>query len=219
MKAFQRIFLIFFLICFSACKPLESGDTGGPRDRGRGEPDFDDLEDIDLSEITSVPDKAALLENCGNYDCKSSINFSIFGDYSPAKASQNCMCKLIDEGLKPLCKREKELKSLARKHEDDEEALEEIDIMQEELDIMKEDIGETLYVMADTSDELHADIEDELDEMDEDADSALTRFIINGGLRLVAKDQIGSTTRFAERRARNPCAGNFGSDEDEESSR
>ena len=183
----------------------------------RGEPSrHKEAEGVGLSEITSgLPDKAALLENCGNYDCKSSINFSIFGSYPPAKASQSCMCKLIDEGLKPLCEREKELKSLARRHEDDKKALEGIDIMQEELDIMKEDIGETLYVMADTSSELLADIENELDKMDKDTDIAVDKFIINGGLRLIAKDQIGGAARFAEGKARNLCAVNFSSDADD----
>ena len=219
MKAFQWILLIFFLMCFPSCKPLESSGSKGPRDRGIGEPDFErEVDDIDLNEIRKKV-KEAKMKNCGEYECKSSANFSLLGKYSPARAMQNCLCKLIDEGLAPLCAKEKQLKKLAKEHKNNDEAMEEIEIALEEIEIMKEDIGETLYETADAADELHADVEDEIDDLDDDADSVLERFFVNGGLRLVAKDQIGSTTRFAERRARNVCFGNFTFGKDEESNR
>ena len=220
MKAFSRIFLVCFLAGgLVSCQPLESEDSGGRRDRGRGETDFDpgDIDDINLDEIKNI-DKKELLKNCHNYNCTSSINFSLFGDASPARAAQNCMCKVMDEGLKPLCKKEKQLEKLADRRRGDDDAMEEIEIMQEELEIMKDDISDVFYSMADTSDDFHADIDDEIDEMYDDADSTLEKLIANG-LGLVAKDQFGSTTRFAERRGRNICLGNFFSNEDEEEDR
>ena len=115
---------------------------------------------------------------------------------------KNCMCKVMDEGLRPVCEKEKQLKELADRHSGDDDAMEEIEIMQEEIEIMKDDISDVFYSMADVSDEFHADLEDELDDMDDDANSALQKLFINGGLRLLVKDQVGSTTRYAERRGR-----------------
>ena len=60
MKAFCRIFLICFLAAgLASCQPLESEDSGGRRDRGRGEPDFDpsDIDDINLDEIRKIDKK------------------------------------------------------------------------------------------------------------------------------------------------------------------
>ena len=221
-KNLFRLFLLCALPALCSCGPIED-EADGPGDRGRGVIDFDpdSVSDIDLDKIKKITREAAGFKNCSDYKSKHSISFSLLGPYSPAVAAQNCMAKVLDEGLAPLCEREKELKELAKKHRGNEDAIEDIEMMQDEIELTKEEISEVLYSMADAFDEAYEDVEDEIDTWDPEYESTWD-MLMAGVVRTGASSELGGTVRWVERRARRICPGRlrFGKKSgDEEGSR
>ena len=173
--------LMFFLPAIAACGNGEK-KSEPLRDKGKGETEYDpdSLGEIDLQDIRKTAGEAAGLKNCADYESKHSVSISILGPYSPATALQNCMAKIIDKGLAPLCKKERELDELEREYRGNEDAESDIEEMREEVVIAKEEISDLLYSMADAFDEAYADAEDEADSWDTEYESAWERLMAGG---------------------------------------
>ena len=208
MKNLLSLFLLFFLAGALSCNPMEGDGSKGKR-KGETKFDPDAIRDIDLSAIKKKVEEASRLENCAKYKSARSVSASIFGKYSAAAPIQNCIAKIMDEGLEPVCKKERELEELAEEHKNNQSAVEDIESMRDEVALLKEEISEILYVMADAFDETHSDIEDEIDGWS--SDSALER-LFSGMARVGTSSELGGTVRFVERRARKICFGNFSFD-------
>ena len=197
MRSFSLV-LFAFILCSSCSKFQFPGnffdDDSGKTRRGgnQGQVDFGDVEDIDFEGIIEAS-KDVKLEKCVNYNGGA---LSLFGKglLDPIK---NCLSKYLDKSVGKICEKEELLDELEDQYSDNDEALEEIDAMRVELEEIKFEVTDNLLIAADEMDALHADIEDNIDEIGES--------FIRSALRTFTNSEIGGFTRFFERKAFNLC--------------
>ena len=198
MKVFSILFLSVFFTVFS-CTPISLDDKKRGVDRGVGERNFNvpGLKNISLDELRK---KTLDRENCFNYQpCP---GFSLLGKLSPSRPLQNCVCKALDEGLKPLCEEEAAAKELLKQYQNrrDRKGAEDVEEYLAELEIVKYEFVDEIYGIADEFDELE---ETALDEIEDRGKYDVTNIL----MRLGVKSELGSFTRTLDSKARTACRG------------
>lgn len=198
MKVF---YFLSFLIFVVSCSPVSLDEISNKRDGAKGENTFDPstaFEELGTDEVLSNINS----NNCSDYENYSS--FSILGEYSITQDIQNCMAYTVDEGLAPLCKRERVLKDALKYYEDknDDDKVAEIKILLEDIEEQKYDMADTLYAMADSFYQLE-DTCNEFFKKDSNA-SDLEQVIAPLG-NLLCNSEIGGLTRVLDSRTRIAC--------------
>ena len=216
MKFLYIFFLFLISLNFTFCNPfsLEEDGRGGARDRdkARGEDRFEipDIKDLNLEEVNR-----SVSESCADY--KAPACFSILGKLSLARPACNCAAKGVDEGLKPLCDHERDLKEAQDYYERkrDRDKVEEIEQLLIEVEEMKYDLADDIFSMSDEFAEARDNILDDIDEHydekeDEHPDHGLTfgQTILKLGLKNLTRSE-SSVIRMLDSRARNACKGQF----------
>lgn len=204
MKFLSIFFVSILFLSLSQCKPFSLDDENGNRDKDKDGKISDRLRDIDLSETGKD-----LLEDCTTH--AHHVDFSLIPGN---KELQNCLSKAIDDGLKPLCDREKELKELLKNPGDnDRDEIEtELEIIEEEKYILTDDI----YAIADTFDDLANEVGSRLgDRIDRQVDKAdakdnwakaLGFEVVGVFTDMAITTELDSYTRLVDSKARRACS-------------
>ncbi len=214
MKALNFLFLSAGLFISLSCTPLSL--DGKPRDRDRNRDpargalryeDTSQREPISLDELRQKTE--ASKKNCYQYtNCR---DFSILGKLSPNKPFLRCICKMIDEGLKPTCEEERVAKNALKYYKDkgDEEKEREMEEYLEIIEDIKYDLEERIYDHADRSDDIHGRTQDAIDEEWDSLKhpNSVWNQLLKHGTEMLVDDQIGGVTRAIEAKARLACRG------------
>jgi len=202
MKVFSILLLAVFLSVFS-CTPIDLNSKKKRVDRGVGEKDFDfpKLRNISLDELEKTLDR----ESCFSYQpCPS---FSLLGTMSPGRGVRNCLCKAIDQGLKPLCDEEAKAKELLRYYQDkkDKEGIEDVEEDLRELESVKYNFSESIYEMADEINDLGERALDQIEKEREEEEVEGFDFLWLTVRNLSVNSEFGSFTRVLDSKARLAC--------------
>ena len=209
MKFFAVLFCVFGFVFVSGCGELNF--SGGKKDRDRRGGEDLDL-DFDPKEIYKALGDT---QNCSEYEggYNSFRLSSAFGD-TPFSDMENCLSLALDKSVGVICKQEKKLKALKRKHKNDDDALDQIEEAESNLEYLKEDVVDQLYTMADIFDAVELDLEDEIDEAFDNDNSG--HILAGGFLKMLVRSEVGGFTKFFEHKAKALCGYNiFASSDDD----
>ena len=201
MKALSLLALLLTSLVACAPSSLDKKREGREKkDSARGEDKFNPPNKINRKDLLNK--LKDIRKNCAHYD-SGAISFT-------TKALQNCMAKAVDEGLKPLCKQENETKQLVEYYkktgeEEKEETAREYLL---ELEEAKYDIMDELYATADEFDELHAELEDEIEGIGGEDKSHLGKVLISS-LKIAARFELSGFRSILNSRARLACKGQW----------
>ncbi len=209
MNKYSKLFFLFFLLFnLSHCNPFVVGDKrGDPRDKlGEDEFDLPPLQPLDYNEIKSK----ALSGACTDYNKGLVTSF-----LPPVQALQRCLHYIIDVGIKPICKRRKDLRELISyyKKQGDDEA---VAILEEELyenEASEYDMADHMIDIADTLYDAEKNALEEINNLSDnwidDDDKFGKKLLKSVGittLRIGTKNEIGGTGKILDSKARNPCS-------------
>ena len=195
--------LLTSLFIFISCKPLSLGVSGsGESEYFNDDSGQDDYQKVvkDLN-IEELKEKGSG-EKCSEY--KNSGSFSLFGDASLLEPIRNCFAQKIDQGLRPLCEQEKELKRELR-DESDPGAIAEIEEELDEIEEAKYFIADDLYLIAADFDDIEEDVSEDFEKERSDHDPWGN--LANTVVSIYVKSELGGFTRFLNSKIRNACRG------------
>ena len=203
MKLFTLLLLITSVLFIPSCGQFNlSGDRNG-----RGGDDRDD--DLDLDPINGAEISNALsdMKNCAEYEGGHNP-FRLFNVLGEAvEQLENCISKAMDKSIGRICAEEKKLDKLAKKHRNNDAAMEQIEEYRDSLAYLKEDTVDQILVIADIFDEVEYKLGDKIDEKF-DSDT-LIDILLGGTARLAVSSEVGGFTRFFEFKARTLCGYNI----------
>lgn len=186
-----------------SCNPMSLNEDDNrrrrtPRDGASGQNDFRLPTTEDIEKHVEEASKTLSIRNCNGYEnCFSNPLAFITQDII------RCLCKVIDESLKPTCEMEAGLKDALRNAKNREEE-EEIEEQLAAVEDAKYSIAEQIYTTADTFDETNRDFEEDYEIDDDDG---TWRKLLKRGVGLAVEVNIGGITQALDSKARTTCVG------------
>ena len=198
MKKMLCLLMFLAVAGLSACGSPEA-DRNTPRDGGEGLNDYKPPIDEELDED---PDKEE--EDCRKYK---GGGFSFLPDeIAVSKWLQNCLAKMIDNNLKPLCEEEREVRDRLAYYESrgDQEAVEIAEDELQAIEDQKYEVADGIYSFADESSNIDDELRDRIDDTWGEDDSFMRRIGASVGHVFIGSE-VGSITRVLDSRARRVC--------------
>ena len=201
------ITLIIFITFLSSCNKFHFNSGGFSDSQKNNDPaegqtrflDIKEIEDLDFSEIAKKAKGKNFFTKCSSYDeGPNSFRLSNLLPSQPFKKLENCFSKAINESVGELCRQEKILNDLEDEYSNDEEALYKIEEARYQLDDTKEEVIDHIYTIADSMDEIHEKVDDNIEENVNDD-------LLQGFLNLLTNTELGGFTSFFERTANSLC--------------
>ena len=205
MKFITFLFILFLV----GCKPFSLDDTGRDKDRLKDDKGRDaDFEIPDIIDLDEIRDD----EKCQDYVNHTSQSV-ILGDLSVLNPIVNCIAYYIDEGLKPLCALEEEVKEAVERERNDRKR-EELEAVLNQIENEKDNHLDYLYDISDPVFETCGDVEDLLADVSDDIEGKndkiyrrLAATLFNLGVNTSVNSECPRLYRVIESRVNLACSG------------